>query len=199
MDGHASPKLPAHPQPDWVPRRKLSAAEYQRMGEAGILRPEDRVELIEGELIAMSPQGGPHVFRVMMLTRLLVRAVGDAALVAVQAAIRLGAFSEPEPDIALVRPDYATRTETPPQPADMLLVIEVAASTLRYDRGVKAALYARHGIADYWLLDVGTGALLLHRDPSPEGYRDIREAAPGEAQEPALLPGVRLPVPALLG
>jgi Uma2 family endonuclease len=197
MDGHAPLPAPLHPQPDWVKRRRLDVAEYHRMAEAGILRPEDRVELIEGELIAMSPAGGAHILRVMRLNRLLGAAVGDRALVSVQSNVRLGEFSEPEPDLALVRPTYDGAA--PPLAAELLLVIEVSDSSLRYDRTTKAALYAQHGIAEYWIVDVAAKAVTVHRAPREGAYAWIRQVAPEDVVEPVLLPGLRLAVADLLG
>ncbi len=198
MEGSTS--LPAtRPQPDWVERRRLHVRDYHRMGEAGILRPEDRVELIEGELIAMSSMGAPHILRLMKLNRLLVMAVGDRAVVAPRLSARLGDFSEPEPDFALVRPSYLEGATAPPTPRDILLIIEVSDSSLRYDRTVKASLYARHRIAEYWILDLGRSTVLVHRDPQDQGYAVVHEAASGEALEPLGLPGLRLAVSDMLG
>jgi hypothetical protein len=200
MDGAATAPAPTTaPQPDWVPRRRLDVRDYHRMAEAGILRAEDRVELIEGELIAMSPVGGPHMVRAMTLTHLLVRAVGDRAVVSVQNPIRLGDLSEAQPDLALLRPPAARFAGGPPTPADVLLLIEVADSTLRYDSAVKAALYARHGVGEYWVLDVEGGGVIVHRDPRAEGYASVRRAGPGDALEIAAVPGLGLPVAAVLG
>jgi hypothetical protein len=198
MDGALATPDASGPQPDWVPRRRLTVQDYHRMGEAGILGRDDRVELIEGELVAMSPVGGPHIVRVMKLTRLLVGAVGDRAIVSVQSPIRLGGFSEPEPDLALVRLPAERYLASPPTPPDIFLVMEVADTTLRYDSAVKAALYARHGIAAFWLLDLAAGTVLLHGTPRDGGYADIMPAATDAVLEIAGLPGLQLPVRALL-
>jgi len=184
MDGSiASPALPA-----WVPRRALDVTAYHDMAAAGILRPDDRVELIEGELVWMNALGGPHMGAVMALTRILVPLCAGAAEVSVQNAVRLDRYNEPQPDIALLRPRADQYRTAPPLAEDVLLLIEVADSTLRMDREVKAPLYARHGIPEYWLVDLAGGTVLVHRDPSPEGYRSLREARPGEAITLARLP-----------
>lgn len=198
MDGTASTPRPATPPPDWVPRRRLTVRDYHAMGEAGILRREDRVELIEGELIAMSPVGGPHIMSIIRLNRLLVRAVGDQALVSIQSSIRLDDHNEPEPDIALLRHTYDASDGLPPLAPDILLLIEVASTSLRYDRTVKAALYAQHDIGEYWIVDLEARLIRLHRDPAPDGYRTLRAATAGETLEPLALPGLRLAVADML-
>lgn len=143
--------LDRHP---WVPRRLFDVAEYRRMGELGLLGEDERVELIEGELVQMAAVGSPHMGAVMALTRLLVLAAGVRALLAVQDPIRLGDRSEPEPDLALLRPRSDGYRLAKPVPAEVLLLVEVADSSLRYDRLVKLPLYARHGIAVAWLVDL---------------------------------------------
>lgn len=198
MDGHASPPIKPRPPPDWVPRRLISVDDYHRMGEAGILRAEDRVELIEGELIAMPALGRPHIMRVVKLTHLLVPAAGDRALVSIQNSVRLSRISEPEPDIALLHPRFESEGDSPPLPEDVLLLIEVADSSARYDHTVKADLYARHGIAEHWIVDLDAHLIRLHRDPVEAGYGTVRDAGPGDTLEPLLLPGLRLSVADLL-
>lgn len=198
MDGTASPPQPAPPQPDWVPRRRLTVRDYHAMGEAGILRREDRVELIEGELIAMSPVGVPHAAQLLVMSELLAPQLVGRAVVAMQNPIRLGDFSEPEPDIALVRPPGRRYVDALPVPADVFLLIEISDTTLRYDSTVKAALYAKHGIVEYWIIDIAGHAVLVHRAPTAEGYAETRRATAGETLEPLALPGLRLAVADML-
>lgn len=188
--------LTRHP---WVVRRKLDVREYHRMGEAGILGEDDRVELIEGELVMMTPIGSPHAGAINALNRLLVVAAGDRALVAVQNPVRLDDRSEPQPDFALLRPradDYRTAT---PRPEDVLLLIEVADSSLRYDRAVKLPLYARHDIPEVWIVDVEAGVVELCRRPSGEGYAEVSRAGRHATITPERLPGVSLPVAGIVG
>ncbi len=175
-----------------VPRRRLSVAEYDRMGEAGILGPDDRVELIEGELIAMAPIGSYHVGSVIGLNHSLVVATDGRALVSVQNPIRLDDHNEPQPDFALLRPREDGYRNALPGPPDILLAIEVADSSLAFDRTVKAPLYARAGIPELWIVDLAGARVLVLRDPSPEGYRDVTEVLGGTVLEPSLLPGVRV-------
>lgn len=172
---------------NWVTRHRITVDEYYRMAEAGVLKPEARVELIEGEVIDMAPIGSPHAGIVDRLNRLLQRAVGDAAIVGVQRPIRLGRDSEPEPDLVLLRPrdDFYARSH--PTEADVLLVVEVAEASLRYDRHVKMALYARHGIPEAWLVDVQNRRVHFFAAPRDGEYGEARETGrPGETPIAAL-------------
>src|SRR6266851_5672561 len=129
-----------------VQRRRFTAEEYHRMGEAGILCEEDRVELIEGEIIVMSPIGLRHAACVARLTRELPVALGRRALLWPQNPVRLFPDTEPQPDIVLLRPRPDDYAHAPAQPADALLVVEVADTSYRYDRHAKLPLYARSGV-----------------------------------------------------
>ena len=177
----------ARPRPSGI-----TVAEYRRMGETGAFAPGERVELIEGEIVRMPPIGPLHSGLVNRLTRLLVRAVGNRAIVHVQNPVELSERSEPEPDLALLlfrEDDYLDAT---PTPADTLLAIEVADSTLRFDRGTKVPLYARHGVPETWLIDARAERVTVHRDPGPDGYRlAVGPAVPGPLDVGAL-PGVRI-------
>ena len=175
-----------------LPRRPLSVADYDRMGEAGILGPDDRVELIEGELIAMAPIGSYHAGTVGGLTYRLVEQVGRHALVWVQNPIRLDNHNEPQPDFALLRPREDEYRNALPGPADVLLIIEVADSSLAFDRTVKANLYARSGIPELWIVDLAGARTWVCRHPSPKGYRSVTEAARGTVLEPSQVLGVRI-------
>lgn len=160
-------------------RRRFAVAEYHQMLAAGILAEDDRLELIAGEIIAMSPIGARHAARVNRLNRLLIMLTAGAAVVAVQNPVTLE-DSEPQPDVALLRPradDYAAGH---PGPADVLLLVEVADTSAGYDREVKLPLYARAGVPVVWLLDLAAGLLEVHSEPSPVGYRQVRRAAAGE-------------------
>lgn len=190
----AEARLLDHP---WITRWKLNVHAYHRLGEAGILGEDDRVELIEGEVVAKSPIGAAHTGAVMALTRLLVLAVGDRAHVSPQGAIRLDANSEPQPDIALLRPRADQYRSELPTPADILLLAEVAEGSLRFDRLVKLPLYARHGIPVVWILDLAAGLVEIHSEPRPGGYAVSFRAGRGETVEP--LPGLALRVDDILG
>jgi Uma2 family endonuclease len=146
------------------------------MGAAGILGEHDRVELIGGEIIVMAPIRPPHAGAVKRLSNRIKLAVGERAIVATQDPLRIDLFNEPEPDIALLRPreDYYSRTH--PAPADILLIVEVAETSLRYDREVKNPLYARAGIPEVWLVDIAGKTLWIHREPQDDRYRDLAPA-----------------------
>ncbi|WP_295622940.1 Uma2 family endonuclease [uncultured Lamprocystis sp.] len=155
---------------DLIQRHRYTVEDYYRMGEVGILAPDARVELIDGEVIEMPPIGAPHASIVTDLQTALVRAVGDAAVVRVQNPIQLGRHDEPQPDIALVRPPGSKYRRRHPAPADIVLLIEVADTTLRYDRDVKIQIYGRAGIPEAWLLDVNARSIRRYRAPSHTGY-----------------------------
>lgn len=186
--------LAAHP---WVTRRPITVSEYHRMGEVGILGDRDRVELIEGELVAMSPIGSYHHGTVNKLNHSLVQAVGERAVVSVQGPVRLDEFSEPEPDIALLKPRPDFYQDGHAGPADVLLLIEVADTSLNYDHAVKRALYARHAIQELWIVDLTAGEVEVCRQPEADGYAaTVRVGQDGEL-EPQLLPGVGIQAAAL--
>ncbi len=178
-------------------RRRFTVHEYHRMAEAGILHEDDRVELVGGEIVEMTPIGTRHFTCVNQLTRLLVSSVGDGAIVSVQNPIRLDEHGEPQPDLAVIRArDYR---ESLPTPEDVLLLIEVSDTSLAYDRDVKLPLYARFGIPEVWIVDLAGEAIERHTEPSEGGYGLIRRARRGAALESAGLSGLVLPVDAVLG
>src|ERR687896_1657519 len=175
-------------------RHRLTVSEYLRMGEARILAPDARVELIEGEIFDMAPIGSLHAGTVMRLGRMLERAVGDTALVYIQNSVALSNYSAPQPDLALLRPREDFYTASHPGPADVLLVIEVADTTLRDDREVKAPLYAAHGVPEYWIVDLEDKGVHVFREPQSGHYRQIFTVAGSEALVPVGLPHVRIDV-----
>jgi Uma2 family endonuclease len=180
-----------------VRRRGFTVEEYHRMGEAGILRADERVELIEGEIIEMSPIGTRHAACVRMLTRSVGRSLGDELLLDVQNPVRLDGGLEPQPDLAVVRVrDYV---DTLPGPEDVLLVIEVSDTTLAYDRNVKLPLYARANIREAWIVDLPGNAVARHNDPSEEGYRRMERVGPGRSLASEVLPNLTLQTNAVLG
>jgi Uma2 family endonuclease len=155
-------------------RRPFTVDEYHRMGEAGILSGTDRVELIEGAIVTMSPMGATHYAITYRLDAALKAAVGSRAMVFVQGPVRLGSHSEPEPDIAVLRRSPDDYERELPGAADVLLVVEVADTTLARDRDVKAPLYAGYGIPEYWLVDTTAREVIVYREPGPDGhYRSV--------------------------
>jgi Uma2 family endonuclease len=161
------------------------------MGDAGILGPEDRVELLEGELIQMAPIGGPHLSVVNCLNTLFSRQVYGRAVVSIQNAVTLPPLSEPQPDVALLKWNLLKKPVVPGA-ADVLLIIEVACTTIAYDRDVKMGLYGRHGIPEAWVVDVEAGTVLVHRGPSESGYREVSTATKLDTISPQLLPDVKI-------
>lgn len=147
--------------------------DFHKMGAAGILGESDRVELIEGELIDMAPIGSSHAWMVSRLNNLLVPALNGRAILSPQNPVRLSDISEPQPDLALLRPAKAAYRDAHPAPEDVLLLVEVSDTSLSYDRKRKAPLYARHGLPEYWLIDVNRECIEVYRDPAPDGYRQI--------------------------
>lgn len=168
-------------------RWRFSVDDYHRMAEAGIFSEEDRVELIEGEIIAMPPIGSPHGGRVNRLNAMLTAAAGDRAVIAAQNPVILGERSEPQPDIALLRPRADFYTDSNPGPEDVLLLIEVADATLATDRNIKVPLYARHGIPEVWIVDILHAQVLRFAEPEDGVYR---EQGPIDLARPAPLPGL---------
>lgn len=168
------------------------------MREAGILGEDDRVELVEGDVVAMTPIGSAHAACVKRLTLLLFRAAGELALVSVQDPVRLDEASEPKPDLALLHPKPDFYASGHPGPEDVLLLIEVADASLAYDQEVKLPLYARAGIREVWLVDLPGRRVLVHREPGAGGYAAVTAVGPeGRLTVPVL--GVDLPVGDVLG
>lgn len=175
-------------------RRQFTVAEYHEMAAAGILSEDDRVELLHGEIVQMSPIGKRHAASVDKLTRTLVRDLGDAAIVRVQSSILLGDLSEPQPDLAVLRWRDDFYANALPGPDDILLLVEVADTTLESDRRVKLPLYARAGVPEAWLVDLIGDAVEVHRDPGPDGYRRVERLRGTERLTPAALRSVDVAV-----
>jgi len=181
-----------------LPRRRFTVEEYHRMAEAGILHEDDRVELIEGEIVEMSPIGHHHIASVMALSRRLTLAVGDRAVMSPQNPVRLSRDTEPEPDVVLLRPPETRYWQQAPCVEDVLLLIEVADSSYRYDRDVKLPLYARAGIPEVWVVDVADGAVEVHRQPGLRGYASAQRVERGGTIAPVAFPDATLAVAEVL-
>jgi len=179
-------------------RRLFTVADYHKMAEAGILGEDDRVELLNGEIVAMSPIGSRHAACVDRLTQYLVVRVAGRAIVRVQNPIRLGEHSEPQPDVALLKPRPDFYAEAHPGPEDVLLVVEVAETSAAVDREVKVPLYARFGVPEVWLADLAGEQIEVFRQPSAQGYRELRVLRRGDSLAPILLADLLLPVDAVL-
>ena len=178
--------------------RKFTVAEYFRMGEAGILQPKERVELIEGDILVMGPMGHPHFSGIMRHNRVFRQFPVERFAILVQAPLPLDEHSAPEPDLALLKyreDDYAGGL---PGPSDVLLVIEVADSSLDYDRDVKSHLYGRAGIPETWVLNLPGDCIERFTEPGPEGYAQHTVLRRGEKVTPVALPDIELAVADLL-
>lgn len=179
-------------------KHRISVEAYHRMGETGVLAPEARVELIDGEIFDKARVGSQHASVVNRLTRTFVLTVGERAIVRVQGPVRLGEHSEPEPDLTLLRPRADYYREIAPGAADVLLIVEVSDSTQRYDRRVKVPLYARHGVPEVWVIDLENRLVHFHRSPAGDGYADISASERPGVTPVAALAGVAIDLSGLL-
>jgi Uma2 family endonuclease len=177
--------------------RTFTTAEFERMVETGILTEDERVELLDGEINAMSPIGVPHANAVRALNGLLYRQIGHAAIIDVQNPIRLNDKSMPLPDLAALR--RRSYRSALPTPADVLLVIEVADSSLAYDRGTKFPRYAAAGIPEAWLIDLTGKVIERHTEPRDGLYRQITIARAGETLASTVLTELAIPIDTVLG
>ncbi len=184
--------------PAQITRRLFDVTEYYRMAEAGIFHEDDRVELIEGEIVKMSPIGLRHAACVDRLTDFFTSSRAKP-LVRVQNPVRLDDHSEPQPDLSLLkrRKDYYAGGH--PSPADVLLVVEVADTSEAYDRDVKVPLYARRGIPEVWLVRLLADSIRVYRAPENGAYRDVQDFGRGQTLSPSLLPEVALSTDDILG
>ena len=182
-----------------IPRHRFTVDDFARLGEAGIFTEGDRVELIDGEIRDMTPIGQPHAWIVNRLTRRLVMRLADRAYVSVQNPLRLDGHSEPLPDLVVARggeDDYADRH---PEAGDVLLVIEVADSSLRYDRAEKMPRYARSGIPEAWLVDVTDRAVTVYTAPGAGGYASGQVFRQGAEIESTAVAGLHVTVDEIIG
>jgi Uma2 family endonuclease len=181
-----------------ISKRLFTVYDYHRMVDAGILTEDDRVELIHGEILAMSPIGPPHNGAILRATQSLVRIVGDRAIVGVQGSVRLDEYDEPQPDLYLLRPKEDFYSSRHAGPADIFLIIEVADSSLEYDQDVKMHLYAETRVPEYWVVDIRNDRVIAYSDIQKDKYGSERESHRGDVLTPLLLPDCRIPVDILL-
>jgi Uma2 family endonuclease len=183
-----------------VHRYRFTVPEYHRIGEVGILDEDAKIELLVGDIVVREPPGPYHAGTVDRLNALWVSRLVGRAVVRVQNPIELPEVdSEPQPDLALLRPRADFYTTAHPRAADVLLVVEVADSSARPDRRVKISLYARAAIREVWLVDLTSRQLELYRHPSADGYREVRTARDDEGVSPEAFPDLRLTPSDLLG
>jgi Uma2 family endonuclease len=178
--------------PDGI--RRLRRSEYDQMVEAGIIAENEKVELLEGILVTMSPEGPAHAEVVSRLIHLFVTAVGARAQVRAANPLAATEDSEPEPDLALVPPGVYWSEH----PTKTFLVIEVAHTSLRKDRGLKRRVYARAGVPEYWVINLKDRVIDVFTRPTGEDYGEVQRAQPGEILKPTAFPDVTVPVADLL-
>ena len=175
-----------------VARRRFTVEEYHDLVRAGVLSEDDRVELLAGEIVQMSPISSRHAGCVDWLTMKFSQQLGDKARIRVQNPVRLGPYSEPEPDVALLKPrdDFYTRSH--PEPSDVLLIIEVSETSLEVDRDVKLPLYAEAGIPEVWLIDLQTKNVNVYRTPDGRRYSETEEYTATQTLSPRAFPDIRI-------
>jgi Uma2 family endonuclease len=178
---------------------RLNVSQYHQMSEAGIFSENDKVELINGEIIEMSPIGRRHTACVNRLNSVFSQLLGKKVIIAVQNPITLNNLSEPQPDIALLKPRADFYESGHPQPQDVFLLIEVADRSLEYDRDVKIPLYASSGITEVWLVDIYEQVIIVYRYPSENGYSDIQKLSRGEKMSIQAFSEINLVVDDILG
>jgi Uma2 family endonuclease len=181
-----------------IKRRRFTVDDCYKMVEAGILREDERVELIRGEIIQMSPIGTRHAAAVDRGNRAFVRLAGDGAIVRIQSTTVLDEFCAPEPDIALLRPREDFYVHKHPAGPDILLIVEIADSSLEYDTSVKVEIYSILGVQEYWVADLRNNRLLAYSDSKGDGYLTVREFHRGDVLAPLLLPDCQLSIDILL-
>jgi Uma2 family endonuclease len=179
-------------------KKLFTVDEYYEMARVGILTESDRVELIEGEIVEMSPIGSRHQAIVDELTYVFSNAVGARARVRVQGPLRLADITEPQPDVQLLVPRDDRYVGGHPTQLEALLVVEVSDTSLSYDRNYKSVIYSMRGVPELWILDVGRPRLFVMREPAEMGYRVVMELEVGDAIAPVALPDLSFAVADLL-
>jgi Uma2 family endonuclease len=179
-------------------RWKVTVETFNRMIEDGYFAPEERVELIRGELIQTPPIGHEHAGHVNQFVRLFRRLDDDAAVLSLQNPVELRDLSRPQPDVALLRPRADAYARSNPTADDVLLLIEVADTSSAYDRQVKGPLYAESGISDYWIVNLREEQVVVYRDPTPTGYRSEQVLRRGEMVSPLAFPDLEIAVADIL-
>ena len=173
-----------------ISRKLFSVEEFQRISEAGIFPPDSRFELIRGEIIEMPNPTRLHSGRVNKLTRVFTMKLGESAIVCIQNPMFIDKMSEPRPDVVICKPLPELFGPFEPEPADVLLLVEISDTSLRYDTKIKSRLYAEAGIPEYWILNIPDGVLQIQTDPMDGEYRRIESFKRGQTITAHMLPGV---------
>jgi Uma2 family endonuclease len=186
--------LVRHPRPttqaaEGLPRWSWSVSEIEQLAEGGYFRDDDRFELVGGEIVPMSPKGRRHeIIRIALALR-FSRGTSESIVVASEPQFNLAADTYTLPDLLI----HPTAIKTPDvRGEDVLLVVEVAETSLAYDRGMKARLFAFHGVREYWVINAATLVTAVHMRPSATGYGEIKEIAPGDSLSPTLVPALAI-------
>ena len=182
-----------------ITTRRFTVEEYHRMAAAGVLHEDDRVELLDGQIVVMTPIGSRHAAAVRRLEHIFHAAVGHGAIVSVQNPIEIGDYWEPHPDVCLLRRRDDFYADAHPRAEDVLLVIEVADTSAQDDRERKLPEYARGGILEAWLVDLEHDAIEVHREPAPAGYRAVEVLKRSVTLVPLLFPTAAISVDEVLG
>jgi Uma2 family endonuclease len=182
-----------------VQTARFTVAQYDLMIEAGVFPPGYRAELIEGEIIEMSPIGPPHAACVGRLTQRLILLLQHDVIVWVQNPIRLDDYSEPEPDVTVLKPREDFYAKSLPTPAEVLLLVEVSESSLEFDRKRKLPLYARAGVPEVWIVNLADERVEVFADPADGVYQTTAQVGRGEALQARGVEGLRLGVSEVLG
>ena len=175
---------------------RLSRVEYDRAVEAGAFEPDPKLELIDRDLNAMQPEGNRHAAVMHLVADCLRQVFGSGFFVRIQNPLAVDDYSEPEPDVAVVK--GAIRDYMEAHPTSAVLVVEVSSESLRYDQTIKLRLYARCGISEYWILALPEARIEVYRDPAGDGYRSVTSHAAGDEIAPLARPDARIVVDDLL-
>jgi Uma2 family endonuclease len=180
-------------------KKRFTVDDYYRMGETGILAENDRTELIEGEIIEMSPIGDPHMIAVNRANMIFARGIGDKVVVSVQNPAFMDRYNLPQPDLVLIRPRESFYGGGKPSPEDVVLLIEVSDSSLRFDRKVKVPIYARSAIREVWIVDLQSQVIHVYRGPKGNTYTSVETRQRNELVSPDAFPEFSVAVSELIG
>lgn len=179
--------------------RKFTIEQYQKMGEMGIFQPEERIELIEGEIIKMSPIGLQNAVVINRLNRFFSVQLVERTVVTIQNPIQLNNYSEPQPDIALLKPREDFYANKFPSPEDVLLLIEIADSSVICDQEVKLPLYAENNIPEFWLVNIPRQVLEVYRQPEAKTYQKQQIISKNQTISPLAFPDLTIDFSTIFG
>lgn len=185
--------------PTEIIKKRFTVDEYYRMAEAGILQPQDRVELIDGEIIQMSPIGHRHWVRVSRTSAMFFTAFGNKAVLSTQSPLRLNEWTEPQPDLIVFKPRSDFYAAKVPTPHDVLFLMEIADTSLIYDRNIKIPLFAAAGIPEVWIEDAKRDVLYVYRNPRGVSYAAVIELRRGDSVSPIAFPDIQFAINELFG